>query len=60
LEEEEIPQKEMDHEIVKEEPMNFGFPIKGTDGETQMKKIPHSALPNFHGLSKEYLDTFLF
>jgi hypothetical protein len=25
-----------------------------------MKNIPHSSLPNFHGLSKEYLDTFLF
>jgi hypothetical protein len=25
-----------------------------------MKNIPHSTLPNFHGLSKEYLDTFLF
>jgi hypothetical protein len=25
-----------------------------------MKNIPHSTLPNFHGLSKEDLDTFLF
>jgi hypothetical protein len=25
-----------------------------------MKNIPRSALPNFHGLSKEDLDTFLF
>jgi len=25
-----------------------------------MKNIPHFTLPNFHGLSKEYPDTFLF
>lgn len=29
--------------------------------ETKMKSIPHSSLQmNFHGLSKEYPDTFLF
>ena len=35
--------------------MTFGFPIKETDEETKMKNIPHSSLPNFHGLSKEDL-----
>jgi hypothetical protein len=60
LETKDNPQKEMAHDIVKEEPTTFGFPIKETDEETKMKNIPHSTLPNFHGLSKEDLDTFLF
>jgi len=39
----------------------FGFPIGDlTRGETPMKNIPLSALPNFHGLSSEDLDEFLF
>jgi hypothetical protein len=50
----------MTHEIVKEEPSTFRFPIKETNEETKMKNIPHSTLPNFHGLSKEDPDTFLF
>jgi len=50
----------MAHEIVKEESTTFKFLIKEADEETKMKKIPHSSLPNFHGISKEDLDTFLF
>jgi len=50
----------MDHEIFKEEPSTFRFLIKETNEETKMKNIPHLVLPNFHGLSKEDLDTFLF
>jgi hypothetical protein len=50
----------MAHEIVKEEPTTFGFQIKETNEETKMKNIHHSTLPNFHGLSKEDHDTFLF
>jgi hypothetical protein len=50
----------MAHNIVKEEPSTFGFPIKETDEESKMKNIPHSSLLNFHGLSKEDPDTFLF
>jgi hypothetical protein len=60
LETKDNPRREMAHEIVKEEPSTFGFPIKGSNEETKMKNIPHSTLPNFHGLSKEDLDTFLF
>jgi len=29
-------------------------------GDAPMKPIPLTALPNFHGLSSEDLDTFLF
>ena len=50
----------MAQKIVKEEPVTFGFPIKETDEETKMKNIPNSTLPNFHGLSKEDHETFLF
>jgi hypothetical protein len=42
----------MTDEIVKEEPMNFGFPIKETNEDTKMKKIPHSSLIRSHGLYK--------
>jgi hypothetical protein len=45
---------------VKIEVVTFDFPIRNTDGVTQMKNIPHSTLPNFHGLVTEDLDTFLF
>ena len=39
----------------------LGFPIGDLPrGETPMKNIPLSALPNFHGLSSEYFDEFLF
>ena len=36
------------------------FPIKETNGDTKMKNISPSALPHFHGLTIEYLNTFLF
>jgi hypothetical protein len=39
-------------------PVTFEFPIQDTNGTTQMKNISPSTLPNFHGLSSEYLDTF--
>jgi len=40
---------------------NLGFPIGDLPrGATPMKNIPLSALPNFHGLSSEDLDEFLF
>jgi len=50
----------MAHEIVKEETSTFGFLIRGSKEETKMNNIPHSALSNFHDLSKEDRDTFLF
>jgi hypothetical protein len=50
----------MTHELSRKETSTFGFPIRGSNEDTKMKNIPHSSLPNFHGLSKEYLDTFLF
>jgi hypothetical protein len=50
----------MKNNVVMEEPMTLGFPIKETYEETRMKKILHSSLQKFHGLSKEDLDTFLF
>lgn len=36
------------------------FPIRETNGDTKMKNISPSALPHFHGLTSEDLDTFLF
>ena len=36
------------------------FPIKDLGGVTQMHIIPPSSLPNFHGLTNEDPDTFLF
>ena len=36
------------------------FPIRITLGNHPMKNIPLSELPNFHGLSSEDLDEFLF
>lgn len=38
----------------------FEFPIKDLRGVTQMHIIPPYSLPNFHGLTNEYPDTFLF
>ena len=38
----------------------FGFPILDSMGDTPMKNIPPSALPHFHGMSSEDLDSFLF
>ncbi len=38
----------------------FEFPIKDLGGVTQMHIIPPSSLPNFHGLTNEDPDTFLF
>jgi hypothetical protein len=53
-------QKEMAHDFFQEETSAFRFPIRGSNEETKMKNIPHSSLPNFHGLSKEDPNTFLF
>ena len=41
---------------------NFDFPIRnpGYTFTNQMKNIPHSALPNFHGMASEGPYTFLF
>lgn len=50
----------MAREIVKEETPTFKFLIRGLNEETKEKNIPNSSLLNFHGLSKEDLDTFLF
>ena len=36
------------------------FPIRETNGVARMKNISPSALPHFHGLTSEDLDTFLF
>jgi len=38
----------------------FEFPIRNVHGLAPMKNIPLSALPNFHGLSTEDPDEFLF
>jgi hypothetical protein len=50
----------MENKNVKVETSTFRFSIRGYNEEIKMKNIPHSALPIFHGLSKEDLDTFLF
>jgi hypothetical protein len=60
LETKDNPRREMAHEIVKEETSTFRFSIRGSNEETKMKNIPHSTLSNFHGLSKEDPNTFLF
>jgi len=60
VETKDIPWREMAHEIIKEETYAFEFSIKGSNEETKMKNIPHSSLPDFHGLPKEDIDTFLF
>jgi len=49
----------MAHETVKEETSAFRL-IRGSNEETKMKNIPHLAMLNFHGLSKENHDTFLY
>ena len=36
------------------------FAIRETNGDTKMKNISPSALPHFHGMNTEDLDTFLF
>ena len=36
------------------------FLIREVDGETKTKNISPSALPHFHGLTSEDLDTFMF
>jgi hypothetical protein len=46
--------------FVPQNPVTFEFPIQDTEGTTQMKNIPPSALPHFHGLSSEDLNTFIF
>jgi hypothetical protein len=68
-------QGDNEEEIYQENPLNnedqvndentistLVFPISDvpTRGMAPMKNIPLSALPNFHGLSIEYLDEFLF
>jgi hypothetical protein len=50
----------MAHGFFKEETFAFRFPIRGSNEETKMKNIPHSTLLNFHGLSKEDPENFLF
>jgi hypothetical protein len=50
----------MAHETFKEETHTFGIPIRGSNEDTKIKNIPHSALLNFHGLSKEDINTFFF
>ena len=36
------------------------FPIGDIEGDAPMKPIPLTTLSNFHGISSEDLDTFLF
>ena len=36
------------------------FPIREIDGKTRMKNINPSALPHFHGITFEDLDSFMF
>jgi hypothetical protein len=60
LETKDNPRREMAHEFVKEDTSTFKFPISGSNEETKMNNIPHLSLSNFHGLSKEDPDTFLF
>jgi hypothetical protein len=38
----------------------FDFPIPESNEDSKMKNINPPALPHFHGLVYEYLDTFLF
>ena len=42
------------------DPKPFGFPILDEYTTTTMKNISPSILPNFHGVSKEDLETFCF
>lgn len=51
---EEVTRPKKNHSIT------FEFPIQDHDGLVQMKNIPLSSLPNFHGLVKEDIYTFLF
>ena len=39
---------------------SIDFPIGNIIGDAPMKPIPLTTLPNFHGLSSEDPDTFLF
>jgi hypothetical protein len=43
-----------------EEDITFGFPILDREMKIQMKNIPPSSLPNFHGMVTEDPDTFIF
>ena len=38
----------------------FAFPIRYSNEDAPMKNIRHSSLPNFHELTNDDLDTFLF
>jgi hypothetical protein len=40
--------------------LTFEFPIRDIEEEAPMKTIPLSSLPNFHGISSEDPDTFIF
>ena len=40
--------------------INFGFPILDVTPNLNMKNIPPSILPHFHGLVTEDPDSFLF
>ena len=48
------------NDIGDEERIEGSFPIWETNGDTKMKNISPSALPHFHGLTTEDLDTFMF
>jgi len=43
-----------------EEIVTFEFPNRDPSGTTQMKNIPSSTLPRFHGLARKDPDAFLF
>ena len=62
-EEENIPLEPMDENINSRgngERIEGTFPIRETNGDTKMKNISPLALPQFHCLTTEDLDTFLF
>jgi len=46
--------------IGNEESIEGSFPIRETNGDTKIKNISPSALPQFHGLTTEDPNTFLF
>ena len=39
---------------------SIDFPIRNVIGDAPMRPIPLTALPTFHGLSSEDLDTLIF
>jgi len=44
----------------KQDPTTFEFPIQYSRGMVKMKNIPPFPLPNFHGISSEDSNIFLF